>query len=704
MLVADLTAINFNVLFELGFACGLSRPVLPIRDLSYSKDAGDLDELGFLDTLGYGKFHNSDDITTAVLNASPRALVRPLAEPLPDPIFLVLPLIITEGVRRTRAALNRSAFRSRVFDPKETPRMSFADISRQVGGSIAVVLPMLHPDRDGARVHNARCAFVAGMALAAQKQVLLLQEGNVRQPIDYRDLAVSYTDPSQVDGPVSRLVRHVATAIQKPVTLPPATQRSRLARLDLGDPAAENEEHGLMNYFVPTAQANSALRGQARLVIGRKGTGKSAIFHYVLHKNSRGQKTIVLDLRPEGYQLRKLVDLLEPAIGEGMREQTLATFWDYMLLTELAAKILDHEVSAAHRDPILLVKYQAVQRVADPLIGGEQGDFSERLALMLNQLDERILLATKGVANPALANVVWTHEIRPLRDAVANYLDAKEEIWILIDNLDRGWPARGARPHDILLLRCLLTATRKLQKEMQRRKVAIHTVVFLRNDVFERLVDGMPDRGKESRVSLDNSDAEVLQEIIRQRAVASLGEEVTFPSLWSSLFDRHVGGEDSFRYLLRHTFFRPRDILALVRKSADIAINRGHERVEEEDMKAAVTSQSNDVLRDLMYEVRDTQGAGAEVIQDFFGVAHPIPEAALAALLERRGVTGTKLQEARDLLLWYCFLGIRAPDGSEVYSFQFDYDLMKIRKMIEQSGPDAQFVIHPSFRAALEIN
>lgn len=704
IVVADLTTVNFNVLFELGFAIGVSRPVLPIRDMSYSRDANELAELGFIDTLGYETFQNSDNIVASVLAAQPRAIPMRDSGAFPDPIYVVLPLVQTEGVQRVRAALNRSAFRFRAFDPNETPRLSLSDAARQVAGSTGVVLPLLHPDRDGARVHNGRCAFVAGLALASQKHVLLLQEGTARQPIDYRDISATYTDPDQVDHYVTRLVRQVASAMQKPLASAPDVQRSRLARLDLGDPAAENEEHGLVDYFVQTAEATAALRGRARLVVGRKGTGKSAIFQYVMRRNSRGNASLVLDLRPEGFQLRKLVDLLEPAIGEGVREHTLTAFWDYILLTELAAKILDKDASLAHRDHDLLQKFTRVQSVAVAASVGDTADFSERLAVLLQQVESRIEKASQGVAEPGIAKIIWMEEIAPLREAVAGYLETKEEVWVLFDNLDKGWPAQGARPQDIVLLRCLLVASRKLQKEMQRRRVDLKTIIFLRNDVFERLVDGMPDRGKESSVSLDNSDPEVLEEIIRQRAVASLGESIpSFEAFWVSLFDQHIGGEASFRYLLRHTFLRPRDVLELVRKAVDTAVNRGHERVEEDDLRTAVVSQSDDVKSDLIYEVRDTHGATAELIDEFVGVGHELSEEEMTNVLRATSSTDGDVRRVVDLLLWYSFVGLKRDDGSEMYSFQMDYDIRKMRKISEKTLGALRFVIHPAFRDALAV-
>lgn len=48
--VADVTTLNFNLLFEIGFAIGLGVPVLPIRDTSIIRDRTIFNELGLIDT------------------------------------------------------------------------------------------------------------------------------------------------------------------------------------------------------------------------------------------------------------------------------------------------------------------------------------------------------------------------------------------------------------------------------------------------------------------------------------------------------------------------------------------------------------------------------------------------------------------------------------------------------------------------------
>ena len=62
MVVADVTTLNFNLMFEIGCAIGLGLPVLPIRNARFVEDKHQFDELGILDTLGYLDFQTSNDI------------------------------------------------------------------------------------------------------------------------------------------------------------------------------------------------------------------------------------------------------------------------------------------------------------------------------------------------------------------------------------------------------------------------------------------------------------------------------------------------------------------------------------------------------------------------------------------------------------------------------------------------------------------
>jgi nucleoside 2-deoxyribosyltransferase len=705
-LVADVTTLNFNVMFELGYAIGLGKPVMPVRDTTYQRDARELDELGLLDTLGYVDYANSDQLAAAVLrgDAKPTGARSAADAYQAPPLYVVLPPVQIEGVSRLLSALNRSAFQHRAFDPTETPRLAIVDVQRNVQPARGVVAKLIDPHRKGAAVHNARCAFVAGYALAQQKHVLMIQEGVVKQAVDYRDVCLWYTTPDQVGGMIERFVRQVATSMHQGYLAGRDAPKGKLAKLDLGDVAAENEELSLNAYFVQTAQFRDAFRGHARLVVGRKGTGKSAIFCQIRDVLSRrAEQYLVLDLRPESYQLLKLTNLFGRIGDAGTHEQTVSAFWDYVLLCELAHRIIDADASIAYRDPATLEEYEAVRTAYRPQKFDEHGDFSERLLSLLGNLAERFPGDGRLLTTAEITNAVWTADIAPLREAVASYLRRKAAVWILVDNLDKGWPARGASSRDILLLRGLLEAARKLQRQLAKRRVPLSTVVFIRNDILDRLVEETPDRGKEASISLDLADLEVLKEILRARAVASLGEEMDFEKLSGMFFDRHVGGEDTFKFLYRHTHGRARDVLRVAKRCIDTALNRGHERVLESDVLAAVEGHSNEVLRELKLEVQDVQGERAEVIEDFAGARRVLTQAQVTEILTRRDKNSDS-EKFLETLLWYSFLGVEYQPTKEVYSYEIEYNVERMLKLAGREPAERRFVIHPAFHHALRVD
>jgi Cdc6-like AAA superfamily ATPase len=705
--VADVTILNFNVLFELGYALGLEKPIRLLRDPSYARDAREFEDFGIIDTIGYDPYSNSDDIVASLLKGGARGLLVPRAVPeyRSSPIYVVLPSVETEGVARLTTALKKSAFSYRVYDAKETPRLAFSDLQRHVVSSTATVLPLLDEKRVGARVHNARCALVAGLALARGFHVLMVQEGLVKQPIDYRDLCQPYSNARYIPTMVERLVKQVATTLSSSAqSLPPEEQRSQLSRLDLGDIAAENEDEQLRTYFVRTSQYQETERGHARLVVGRKGTGKSAIFSQLREEYVRRTHDFaVVDLRPEGYQLRKLVELMRKIPDMGVREQLSTTLWYYLLLTELAYCVLDRDVSIAYRDPMSLAAYQEVERLFERLPQDESTDFSDRLLTLTSKVHSDFPWGKTSVSSAQINETIWSGDLGPASTALAEYLARKKKVWLLVDNLDKSWPARGATEHELLVLRCLLEASRKLQKVFQKKRVPLHTVVFVRNDIFEQLLSETPDRGKESSVHLDRSDDEVLREILRRRAVASLGAPMTFEEFAKRFFDMHVGGEDAFRFLFRHTFGRARDVLRLTKRCIETALNRGHSRVCEDDIRSSVEGYSTDLLRELIYEVRDSFGEHSEAIEEFVGCPQTFGRDEIVRRILPYASDADSQRKMIDALLWYCFLGVQLQDGSEAYAYEDEYNVERLLRRARAQSQEEVFVVHSAFRAALHI-
>ena len=167
---ADVTTLNFNLLFEIGFAIGLGIPVRPIRDPTYAIDKKNFDALGVLDTLGYVEFTNASQLAEYVREA-PESAALPATHTRSarqTPLFLLNGPIETDGAVRLMSLIKKSRIGFRTHDSVETPRLSLHAARREVASSFGVVAHLLSPGREGATTHNALCAFIAGLAAAEQ--------------------------------------------------------------------------------------------------------------------------------------------------------------------------------------------------------------------------------------------------------------------------------------------------------------------------------------------------------------------------------------------------------------------------------------------------------------------------------------------------------------------------------------------------------
>lgn len=701
IVVADVTTLNFNLLFEIGYAIGLNKPILPIRDSNYIQDKRAFDELGLLDTFGYHDFQNSKELLEGVMDRKP----VPFTGQIPPvnketPIYLLKSHVQTDGMIRLLSSLKKSALRFRTFDPAETPRLSLQEAFKQVHCSLGVVVHLLAPNRAGSTVHNARCAFVAGMAMAAGKNVLMLQETAVEQPIDYRDVVRSYQHSKRVPELVIPFIREVVETLQESRFVPTVFPLRLLEKLDIGDLAAENEIKALRDYFVPTGQYNEAKRGHARLVVGRKGAGKTAIFYGVRSTYNRSQEHVVLDLKPEGHQFIKLREFVLNTLSPGHQQQVLTAFWNYLLLMEIAHKIIEAEEFRSHQNPHLRTAFERLELAYGTPKDIEQGDFSERLLELVDAIVRKKQDIGEIISNAEITRLIYAHDIRKLSEALSEYLNTarKRDVWLLFDNLDKGWPVHAVEEQDILVLKSLLEATRKLQRQFETRQVEFHCVVFIRNDIYQHLLLDPADRGKDTAVILDWNDPEVFKEIIRRRMIHSTEIEEEFDRLWQLFFDSHIRGEESFSWILRHTLMRPREVIRFVRDCLDVAVNRGHEKVTEEDVLWAEALFSEDALVDLTLELKDVSPKFADVPYGFIGTGTVMSADELSIRLLDVNVDEPEHEKVIELLLWFGFLGLITSPDQERYAFAYQYNL----KMMK-AGVNAPYTycVHPAFRKHL---
>lgn len=706
LVVANVTTLNFNVLFELGYAIGMQKPVLPIRDTTITTDRKLFDKIGIFDTLGYNDFTNSTELVSLVGKSD--SFYPPIqTQPDPNrdqPIYYLRAPVQTDGGIKIESCLNKSYFPYRTFDSKEMSRLSLHEAYRQALSSVSVIAHLIDPSRAEADSHNSRAAFVCGMAMAAGKHVLMLQEGEATQPIDYRDVVVAYTQISTLPYRIEPFLQNTSNTLRAATLAHSLAPKGLLQKLDLGDVAAENEAHALSNYFVKTPQFQQASQGHARLVIGRKGSGKTAIFYGVRNHIAKNRDMIVIDLKPEGHQFTSLRDSVLKKLDAGTQERTLTAMWHYLLLLEMMGKILARESLTAYRDRDALLKYQQLEELHKKHVEPDS-DFSERLMSLAGRLVSSFENA-KGasITGTDLTSAIYGNDIGQLQRMILEHLSDIDGIWILFDNIDKGFSAHGLQKEDILVVRCLLDASRKLQHSFEKKNINCVSTVFIRRDVFTHLIDNTPDRGKENYANLDWSDMELIRDLLLLRFRHEAPELVgSFEHCWSQLFDPHVSGESSFRYITSRTFLRPRDILNFTRKCIQVAVSRGNSRVEQDDIKKAEEEFSEDMLNELMYEIRDVFPNMPDIPLAFIGQDRFLSSEDLSLILMGANVPEEQVSNVVDRLLWFSFIGVAQGDD-EFYSYTYLYNIDKLKAQMRGDKPDMKrYVIHPAFNSALSL-
>jgi len=112
VVVSDITTLNFNVLFELGYAIGEGKPVLPIRDTTYERDHALFEALGIFDTIGYKDFQSSRDIVSVVTKPKPSSVIKDqnILVNRQQPIYYIKSPIDTDASIKLNSSLKKGAF------------------------------------------------------------------------------------------------------------------------------------------------------------------------------------------------------------------------------------------------------------------------------------------------------------------------------------------------------------------------------------------------------------------------------------------------------------------------------------------------------------------------------------------------------------------------------------------------------------------
>lgn len=701
-LAADVTYPNHNVYYEIGYAIARGKAVLPTVNVAIKDASEGIRNIGLFDTTGYAAYNNSIELSQRVSSWRAESWINkfPAKRNFSQPLFILDSYKKTDFRNWIFHAVEESGVNYRVYDPAEVPRLTAAQAYSEVSSSSGVVIPLVSPDIVDSEAHNLRAGFVLGIAHGCGIDALVIQYDNGPAPLDYRDFIKNSTSRIETLRHVAEYCQEALIRNQKPFSKNKSKENSVLSKIDLGSTSAENESKYLSQYFIETAEYSRALRAEGAIVTGRKGSGKSAIYLQVLdHHRSATPKRCVVDLRPASHDLSEMREALLSVMSAGVFDHTVAAFWQYIIYFEILLKLREIVIPRAKNDFSIQKMVADIEdrfKLDDQIVSG---DFTSRL----KQAVDSVVYKAKRSDNAEnlrseLTNFMFEEPIPALRSSVIELSTYCEGISVLIDDLDKGWPPRRVEKQDVMMVKHLIESLNRIRRDLSRKDVEFHHLLFLRGDIYERLVELTSDRGKYNVINVDWSDPIQLENLILVRVTTSVDENEE-QAAWRA-FNPAIGGSDAVQTMIASSLMRPRFLIDLSERTLSFAINRGHQSVEEGDVNDAIEQMSLYLVSDFGYELRDVAGTPEDIFYLFIGAPERISPDDLRKILSQNQLE-IGLDETIDLLLWYGFLGIKGVNGSANFIYDRAYDFRRLEADRRARGSNLEYVLNPAFLSGL---
>ena len=346
-----------------------------------------------------------------------------------------------------------------------------------------------------------------------------------------------------------------------------------LSSIEWGPDEAKGDEK-LGEYFVEIPQYNRVLKGECRYIIGRKGTGKTAICERVRLRAESHPTTFATKLSLRNFPLNTLKTMKDSAFSH---KSQFVPIWTFLIVVEIAQLVLRDNGAGPSWAIEGLFKFLA-QNFPENKVG-----FTDTLKT-LRKRGKKLEISgswfggeiAKEVGHETTTSV---HFQKVTDQIVSNLRQIRSDstYHLLVDELDEGYSAEDETLHLIIL--ALLRANEDIYLSLKSSEISFFPLVVLRSDIFARLEDNdlakLDDYTMHLSWSSNPAGPYNLREIIAARIRASFHDAVVAKP-WSTVVDvastEPMGGPERLWYFMAdRTFDRPRDILKFLKECSKIS-------------------------------------------------------------------------------------------------------------------------------------
>jgi hypothetical protein len=550
LVLADMTGLNPNVMFEVGYAIGRNKRIWPLLDNTMPGAKRDYERMQLLRGIGYVGYSNSRNILTSFMTTSPftdlsdtiyaRTIEPQLAPGGQSPLLYLRLNHETEAERHISELVQRfqrMGVSTIIDDPNEARVEPLAWYGQKAYSALGILAHFSSPKRDGWEAHNARYAFICGLGHGFGVPILMLAEADYEAPLDYQHLMLIYKTARECQDHARRFLEQVRASHRVPARTPQLELRSRalaieLKALRLGEHIAEHEADQLDDYFIETAAFDEAVRGRFTVFVGRKGSGKTANLIRLASSLGGDPRSLVVLVKPLGYDLDGVIRLLRKYREKDTKGYLVESLWKFLLFTEMARS----SIEKIERRPVGV--WTPAESVLVSLVNEKYPLVRESFPVRLERCVEGILSVPESesleVTRGAISEALHTGPLGELRRAIRQVLGDRTRVALLVDNLDKSWTRNGEMEELSALFLGLLGTARRLPVEFiksgqDRKLVNVTLTVFVRSDIFQSVLNYAREPDKIPYTTIKWDDPQMLFRVIEQDSLLPKADEHRHP-------------------------------------------------------------------------------------------------------------------------------------------------------------------------------
>lgn len=341
------------------------------------------------------------------------------------------------------------------------------------------------------------------------------------------------------------------------------------ADIDWGEDEAKNDE-SLDHYFVEFPGYKNILKGKKRFIIGRKGTGKSAILQKIRLQSIADPASYHTDISLRDFPLGDFKALGDRSLQD---KSKYVSAWKFLLMTEIANLVVT-DPQAKHSPELDILKKFIDDNFPDGISMAKtvtrlrENENKVGMVLSMQSCDELERTSTETTSQ-----IHYNKAVKHLEDLFSK-IHTDSRFILLIDELDEGYRTKNTNLNMVIL--SLLRATDELFHFFKKQSIKCIPVLALRSDIFDSLEDNDLNKLDDYVLRLNWTTNEKspwsLKQIAERRIEAAIKEK--YPAFsttdyWSLVVDDDTAPKGLWQYICVLTFSRPRDIIKLLKYCSD---------------------------------------------------------------------------------------------------------------------------------------